>query len=130
MKRFFLAFFFLHVASVAAGLFGGSDVKTSRSSLTGGRAQLPQNAGFWIQGTHRPLFARRKPYKRQRIMKKKPQAPRPSPTVRVDGGPSLSGCSQLTQGCSPQFGCCDPQALCHCRFFNAICFCRRFSQGH
>lgn len=59
-----------------------------------------------------------------------PQDPLPSPTAKVDGGSPLSSCSHLTQACLPQFGCCDPQAFCHCRFFNAICFCRRFSQGH
>lgn len=45
MKLFFLAFFFLHVAFVTAELFGRTDGKTSQNSLTGGRVQLPQNAG-------------------------------------------------------------------------------------
>lgn len=45
MKLLVLAFFFLHVAFVTAGLFAGNDTKTSRSSLTGGRVQPPQNAG-------------------------------------------------------------------------------------
>ncbi|TWW71404.1 hypothetical protein D4764_17G0008870 [Takifugu flavidus] len=59
-----------------------------------------------------------------------PSVPPPSPTVKVDDSPAEASCSQLTQSCVPQFGCCHPQALCHCRFFNAICFCRRFNQGH
>lgn len=45
MKLFILAFFFLHVAFVTAGLFRRTDGKTSQNSLTGGRVQLPQNGG-------------------------------------------------------------------------------------
>lgn len=59
-----------------------------------------------------------------------PSVPLPSPTVKVEDSAAETSCSQLTQSCVPQFGCCDPQALCHCRFFNAICFCRRLNRGH
>lgn len=49
----------------------------------------------------------------------------PSPTTKVEAKPVEPSCSQLKQSCLPQFGCCDPRASCHCRFFNAICICRR-----
>lgn len=49
----------------------------------------------------------------------------PPPTTAVAPKSVKPSCSQLTQSCVPQSGCCDPCASCHCRFFNAICFCRR-----
>uniref|UniRef100_A0A3B3VD41 Agouti domain-containing protein n=1 Tax=Poecilia latipinna TaxID=48699 RepID=A0A3B3VD41_9TELE len=41
----------------------------------------------------------------------------------------MARCSLLGQSCVPLCGCCDPSATCHCRFFNAICFCRRVEQA-
>uniref|UniRef100_A0A3B3WD72 Agouti domain-containing protein n=1 Tax=Poecilia mexicana TaxID=48701 RepID=A0A3B3WD72_9TELE len=41
----------------------------------------------------------------------------------------MARCSLLGQSCVPLCGCCDPCATCHCRFFNAICFCRRVEQA-
>uniref|UniRef100_A0A3B4AE11 Agouti domain-containing protein n=1 Tax=Periophthalmus magnuspinnatus TaxID=409849 RepID=A0A3B4AE11_9GOBI len=49
----------------------------------------------------------------------RPTAPKPA------SKPTTPRCSQLTQSCLPQDGCCDSWASCHCHFFNAICFCRR-----
>ncbi|NP_001092124.1 agouti signaling protein 2 precursor [Takifugu rubripes] len=137
MKLLFLGLFFLHVAFVTAGLFRRDDAKKPRGSVTGSRTLLQQNAGFWSPGRNRPLFARRKLYERHRVLMQTPReraappsVPLPSPTAKVEDSPAEASCSQLTQSCVPQFGCCHPQALCHCRFFNAICFCRRFNQGH
>lgn len=45
MKLAFLCFCVLHVASVCAELLARNDVQTGRDTLTGGRAQLPQEGG-------------------------------------------------------------------------------------
>ncbi|MEQ2317035.1 hypothetical protein AMECASPLE_038691, partial [Ameca splendens] len=47
------------------------------------------------------------------------------PHPKVAPNPSTPKCSQLGQSCVPLCGCCDPCAMCHCRFFNVICFCRK-----
>lgn len=55
-------------------------------------------------------------------------APRATPTLplpQVTPTPVKFTCSHLTQSCLPQSGCCEPHTTCHCRFFSAICFCRR-----
>ncbi|XP_020778844.2 agouti-signaling protein-like [Boleophthalmus pectinirostris] len=80
----------------------------------------------------RPIFARRGQYERQRVqVPAKPHKFPVGPTVpKPAPKPSPSRCSQLTQSCLPQDGCCDLWASCHCHFFNAICFCRRTTPLH
>ncbi|XP_028289104.1 uncharacterized protein LOC114453412 isoform X2 [Parambassis ranga] len=98
------------------------------------RGQASQSTGFNMSRSRvKPLFARRGHYERQRIYVLKPRvvtaAPlHMSPTPEVTPvDPVSPKCSELAQSCLPQSGCCDPCAACHCRFFNAICFCRRVS---
>uniref|UniRef100_A0AAV2L734 Agouti domain-containing protein n=1 Tax=Knipowitschia caucasica TaxID=637954 RepID=A0AAV2L734_KNICA len=79
----------------------------------------------------RPIFARRGQYERQQIhVPVRPKLPvRPAPP-KPALKPLSPRCSQLTQSCLPQDGCCDAWASCHCHFFNAICFCRRTTPKH
>nr|XP_019942824.1 PREDICTED: agouti-signaling protein-like [Paralichthys olivaceus] len=77
----------------------------------------------------KPLFARRGQYERQSVPKRVrvvhiSQHGLPPPS-KVVPRPVKPMCSQLGQSCLPQSGCCEPQTMCHCRFFNTICFCRR-----
>ncbi|XP_068160335.1 agouti-signaling protein-like isoform X2 [Antennarius striatus] len=85
---------------------------------------------FGNRGSTRPLFARRGHYEQQRIQMQKPKLvpvlrKNPPTPSNVPPKPVKPKCSHLTQTCVPQSGCCDPVASCHCRFFKAICFCRR-----
>ncbi|XP_054479316.1 agouti-related protein-like [Anoplopoma fimbria] len=127
----------LHLTVVSAGLYNRNDPRAGHSNVPGSRAKAPQktqppSTGSLIQGRQGPLFARRGQYERQRIHASKPKvvpalpnsAPPPS---KAAPNPVKPECSQLTQSCLPQFGCCDQGATCHCRFFNAICFCRRIT---
>ncbi|XP_029135428.2 agouti-related protein-like [Labrus bergylta] len=135
MKLTVLMFGFLHVSFVSAGLFSLNDLQPAGSSLSrGSRAQVPDTAEPVNpkKGRKRPLFARRGQCERQRVQvpKERPKkvplndlAPPPDSVLK----PTTQKCSQLTQSCMPQSGCCDAGATCHCRFFNAICFCRRMS---
>nr|XP_046228025.1 agouti-signaling protein-like [Scatophagus argus] len=121
-------FCLLHLALVGAGLFSRHDL---HSSVSGRRNQTPHSTGSLSQGRQRSLFARRGHYERQRIHVPKPKevpvTPNglPPPTKSAPKAVQ-STCSELTQSCLPQSGCCDPRASCHCRFFNAICFCRLY----
>ncbi|XP_070784607.1 agouti-related protein-like [Enoplosus armatus] len=120
----------LHLAFVSAGLFRSNDPPVAPSNLSRSRTQDPQSTGSLNQGRQRTLFARRGQYERQRIHVPKPkEVPAPPsdlrPPSKVAPKPVDPNCSQLTQSCLPQSGCCDPCASCHCRFFNTICFCRR-----
>uniref|UniRef100_A0A8C2ZTQ8 Agouti domain-containing protein n=1 Tax=Cyclopterus lumpus TaxID=8103 RepID=A0A8C2ZTQ8_CYCLU len=122
----------LHLTVVVAGQYTRKEHRKDRSNAP---AKAPQNivgvsTGSVISGRQRPLFARRGQYERQRIHTKKPRVvpSRPNgalPPSKAAPKPVMPKCSQLTQSCLPQFGCCDTSAACHCRFFNAICFCRR-----
>ncbi|KAG2458439.1 AGRP protein, partial [Polypterus senegalus] len=38
-------------------------------------------------------------------------------------------CSKVLESCLPFSLCCDPCATCHCRFFNAICYCRKLNRN-
>ncbi|KAM7370130.1 hypothetical protein PAMP_011410 [Pampus punctatissimus] len=116
------------------GLYTRKDPQTGRNNPSVSRAQAPERTGFLNQGRRRTLFARRGQYERQRIHVPKPNVIRVPPNVvsvptnvppPPPKDPAMPVCSQLTQSCLPQSGCCDPCATCHCRFFNAICFCRR-----
>ncbi|XP_051267091.1 uncharacterized protein LOC127369603 [Dicentrarchus labrax] len=123
-------FCILHLAFVSAGLFTRDGLQAAHNNLSGSRAHAPQSTGSLNQGRQRPLFARRGQYERQRIHVPKPKVvpvpPKDLPTPsKVAPKPTKFNCSELTQSCLPQSGCCDPCASCHCRFFNAICFCRR-----
>ncbi|XP_037612214.1 agouti-signaling protein-like [Sebastes umbrosus] len=137
MKLAVLWLCMLHLAFVSAGLFNRKDLQTAHSNVSvSSRAQQtpqriqPLNTGSLNRGRQRPLFARIGQYERQRIIvPKKPKVPVPPKdgpsSPKVVPKPVKPKCSQLTQSCLPQSGCCDPSATCHCRFFNAICFCRR-----
>ncbi|KAM6971542.1 uncharacterized protein LKV04_017098 [Tautogolabrus adspersus] len=131
MKLTVLCFGLLHLSFVSEGLFSRNDLQPAESSLSrSSRAQVAINAGSPKprSGRKRPLFARRGQYERQRVSKERPQKvpqrnipPPPDPALK----PVKQKCSELTQSCVPLSGCCDTGATCHCRFFNAICFCRR-----
>ncbi|KAM8822341.1 uncharacterized protein AB9W97_004813 [Spinachia spinachia] len=135
MKLAVVCLCILHLIAVGAGQSSGTDPCPGRSSVSARRAKAPQkqppsSAGPVIQGKQRPLFARRGQYERKRIPAPKPKVvPSPPkdapPSPKVAPKPVKPTCSQLTRSCSPLFGCCATNATCHCRFFNAICFCRR-----
>ncbi|XP_034562576.1 agouti-signaling protein-like [Notolabrus celidotus] len=138
MQLSVLLFGLLQLSFVSGGPSVRSDVQpagsgvsrnnSSSSSGGSGRAQVPQSTGSVNTGRKRPLFARRGQYERQRVQKPKrvPQnVPPPPPPPDAGVKPTKPKCSQLTQSCTPQSGCCETGASCHCRFFNAICFCRR-----
>ncbi|XP_038580307.1 agouti-related protein-like [Micropterus salmoides] len=119
---------FLHLAIATAGLFTRNDLQAVCSNLSVSTPQAPQGPGPLNQGRVRPLFARRGQYERQRINVPSKEVLVPPndlrPPSNVAPKPVKPNCSQFTQSCLPQSGCCDPFASCHCRFFNAICFCR------
>ncbi|XP_029313986.1 agouti-signaling protein-like [Cottoperca gobio] len=136
MKLAFIWLCFLHLTFVSAGLFTQrNDLQTDHSNVSVSRTQAPQriqplSTGSLNQGRQRPLFARRGQYERQRIHAQKPKVVHVPPNVvsppsKVARKPVKPKCSQLKQSCLPQSGCCNQYATCHCRFFNAICFCRR-----
>uniref|UniRef100_A0A3P9NMP2 Agouti domain-containing protein n=1 Tax=Poecilia reticulata TaxID=8081 RepID=A0A3P9NMP2_POERE len=82
----------------------------------------------------RTLFARRALYEQQKIHETVTFNIfhlTPPPPLKYTS--SLSNfqkkCSLLGQSCVPLCGCCDPCTTCHCRFFNAICYCRRAEQA-
>lgn len=60
------------------------------------------------------------------VLSKKP----PTSSPRTTAKPVDPSCSQVSQSCFPLAGCCDPSAVCRCRFFNAICFCRKIKSTH
>ncbi|XP_041817875.1 agouti-signaling protein-like [Chelmon rostratus] len=134
MKLALSWFCIVHLALVSAMFFTRNDLHaTSGNSLSDRRAQAHQSAGALNHGRQRPLFARRGQYERQRTHKPKPKAvPVPpsdlAPPSKEAPKPAKPNCSQLTQSCLPQSGCCDPCASCRCRFFNAICFCWKTNQ--
>uniref|UniRef100_A0A668ALK6 Agouti domain-containing protein n=1 Tax=Myripristis murdjan TaxID=586833 RepID=A0A668ALK6_9TELE len=81
-----------------------------------------------IQVRQRTLFARRGKYERQKMHVMKPKvapAPPRRPPPKVAPNPISPRCSRTGESCLPQSRCCEPCATCHCRFFNAICFCRK-----
>ncbi|TDG97085.1 hypothetical protein EPR50_G00222320 [Perca flavescens] len=120
----------VHLALVSAGLFTRNDLQAAHSNVSSRRVRAPQSTESLYRGRQRPLFARRGQYERQRIhVPKDKVAPVPlndiPPPPKVTPKPMKPNCSSLTQSCLPQSGCCDPFATCHCRFFNAVCVCRR-----
>ncbi|XP_040921853.1 agouti-signaling protein-like [Toxotes jaculatrix] len=131
MKPALLCLCVLHVACVSAGLFRRNDLQAAHRNLSAIRAQAPQSTVSLNQGRQRPLFARRGQYERQSAPKSRVvPVPPNDPPPKVTANSVKPACSQLTQSCLPQSGCCDLHATCHCRFFNAICFCRRTSSQH
>ncbi|KAK1174084.1 agouti-signaling protein 2b [Acipenser oxyrinchus oxyrinchus] len=64
------------------------------------------------------LFAKRKTQEQQGIRLLKPQQ---------ESWQAIRRCSRALESCIPHSLCCDLCATCHCRFFNAICYCRRLS---
>uniref|UniRef100_UPI0037E78E93 agouti-signaling protein-like n=1 Tax=Semicossyphus pulcher TaxID=241346 RepID=UPI0037E78E93 len=136
MKLTVLCFCFLHVSFISAGLLSTNDLQSAGSSglsRSGSRTQTPQNTESLNPGRKRPLFARRGQYERQRVHVPKPKkvpAKETPPPPAVVSKPPKPKCSQLTQSCLPQSGCCEAGSTCHCRFFNAICFCRRTNSSH
>ncbi|XP_039610091.1 agouti-related protein-like [Polypterus senegalus] len=63
---------------------------------------------------------------RKQIQQKKPnrvmKPPRESRRL-------MPKCSKVLESCLPFSLCCDPCATCHCRFFNAICYCRKLNRN-
>ncbi|XP_023181817.1 agouti-signaling protein-like isoform X1 [Xiphophorus maculatus] len=123
---------FLHFALLSFGLDTYISLSRSKASHS--------HAGYINQDRVRTLFTRRALYEQQKNheTKKSRVVPHPPPqndTSRPRLGlpkppvkpkpPVMPRCSLLGQSCVPLSGCCDPCATCHCRFFNAICFCRR-----
>uniref|UniRef100_A0A3Q1FA27 Agouti domain-containing protein n=1 Tax=Acanthochromis polyacanthus TaxID=80966 RepID=A0A3Q1FA27_9TELE len=133
MKLELLCLCLLHLAFLSCGLFAHSELQSAGGSLSVNRSQVTPSPG--VSDQVGSLFARRRQYGRQMIYVQKPRvvpvAPGvPSTPAKVASKPMKPKCSQLNHTCSPQAGCCDPCATCHCRFFNAICFCRRKSSQH
>ncbi|XP_036935267.1 agouti-signaling protein-like [Acanthopagrus latus] len=125
MKLAVTWFWILYLALISAGLFTRNDLSAARRNVSDS-----QSTGSLNNNRHRTLFARRGKYERQRIYVPKPRVvPVPSddlePPAKVSPKPVKPSCSQLTQSCQPLSGCCDRCASCHCRFFNAICYCRK-----
>ncbi|XP_034429067.1 agouti-signaling protein-like [Hippoglossus hippoglossus] len=119
----------VHVALVHAVLLARDELQQTASSTKAKTTQSTESANHVRQ---RPLFARRGQYERQSVPKRKvghnSQHGRPPPP-KVVPRPVKPMCSQLGQSCLPQSGCCGRRTMCHCRFFNAICFCRRKSSA-
>ncbi|XP_061569715.1 agouti-signaling protein-like [Cololabis saira] len=116
----------LHLANGSSGLKSPKGLQVSRNNLSLSGAQIAQSKDSM---SHRgPLFARRGHYEQQKIHVAKPTAsPHPQNHIpqSVKVKPGKPNCSPSGQSCLPQSGCCDLCATCHCRFFNAICFCRK-----
>uniref|UniRef100_A0A8C5H6Y5 Agouti domain-containing protein n=1 Tax=Gouania willdenowi TaxID=441366 RepID=A0A8C5H6Y5_GOUWI len=102
----------LYVSLGCCRLFARTESLTDHRDPAG-PSPGPQSAGSVSRGRIQPLFARRGQYERQR-----------SPS-KLDQDSVKPTCSQLTQSCRPVSGCCDVAVMCHCRFFNTICFCHR-----
>lgn len=122
----------VYIMTVDGRIFTRNDLQNSYRKTSGNRPAQKQGRPLSAaQQRQRPIFARRGQYERQRLhvpakFKFPVQPTPPKPAEKL-----LKGrCSQLTQSCIPQDGCCDPWASCHCHFFNAICFCRRIGQHH
>ncbi|XP_062235990.1 agouti-signaling protein-like [Platichthys flesus] len=116
----------VHVCLVHAGLFGRDELQQTASST---KTKTSQSTGSSNHVRQRPLFARRGQYERQSVPKRKAghnsQHGRPPPSKGVPRPVKPIMCAQLGQSCLPQSGCCVRHHICHCRFFNTICFCRR-----
>ncbi|XP_008305912.1 agouti-signaling protein-like [Cynoglossus semilaevis] len=118
----------LHLALVSARLFAHSGLQAAYNN----KGHAPQSLGS-ANGRQRPLFARRGQYERQSLPSRAvyassrglPAPPRIAPPPKAAPKPVKPTCSLLAQSCLPQSGCCEPHTTCHCRFFNAICFCRK-----
>ncbi|XP_043960413.1 agouti-signaling protein-like [Gambusia affinis] len=118
---------FLHFALLSFGLDTYISLSRTKASHS--------DAGYINQDRVRRLFAKRALYEQQKT-KKSSIVPHPAPQndvsrpkARLPKPPVMPGCSLLGQSCVPLCGCCDPCATCHCRFFNAICFCRRVERA-
>lgn len=116
----------MYVAAVHGRIFTRNDLQSTYRKVSANKPAQNQVRTVNAAQRQRPIFARRGQYERQRIhvpaKHKFPVQPTaPKPAVK----PPNPRCSQLTQSCLPQDGCCDAWASCHCHFFNAICFCRR-----
>uniref|UniRef100_A0A3P8SD28 Agouti domain-containing protein n=1 Tax=Amphiprion percula TaxID=161767 RepID=A0A3P8SD28_AMPPE len=133
MKLALLYLCVLHLALLSCGLFPRNDLQAAAGNLSVNRSQV--SPMVLNQGRVRPLFARSGQYEQQTVYVQKPKVVPVAPSVastpaKVASKPIKPKCSQLKQTCLPQAGCCDPCVTCHCRFFNAICFCRRMSSRH
>ncbi|KAM4533886.1 uncharacterized protein PAE49_022236 [Odontesthes bonariensis] len=127
MKLAVVCLCILHLAWGSSGFYTRSSPQASRgNTLLSGATQSKVSTN---NGRVRPLFARRRHYERQRIRVPKPKlVPLPLkdvPRAKVAPHPEKAKCSPLGQSCLIQSGCCEPCSTCHCRFFNAICFCRK-----
>ncbi|XP_017157331.1 U13-lycotoxin-Ls1d-like [Poecilia reticulata] len=120
---------FLHFVLLSFGL--DTYISLSRSKA------FHSDATYVNQDRVRTLFARRALYEQQKIheTKKSSIVPPPQPQNDVSRPKAVpkpqvtARCSLLGQSCVPLCGCCDPCTTCHCRFFNAICYCRRAEQA-
>ncbi|XP_029978657.1 agouti-signaling protein-like [Sphaeramia orbicularis] len=134
MKLAILCLCVLCVALADGRIFTRNDLQIAHKNMAGNRAQIPHSsAKSSNQSKQRTLFARRGQYERQRIHVPKPKVVPSSPSApspKRRPKPVKPRCSQLTQSCVPQDGCCDRWAACHCHFFNAICHCRRTNPNH
>ncbi|XP_029385338.1 agouti-related protein-like isoform X2 [Echeneis naucrates] len=116
----------------SAGLLARNNLQGAYSALSSSRNRDTQTPGLLNQGRQRPLFARRGQYERQSVPSRVVPVPpkhgpplSPPPPPKVTAKPVKLKCSHRSQSCTPQSGCCEPYTTCHCRFFSAICFCRK-----
>uniref|UniRef100_A0A3P9H4K1 Agouti domain-containing protein n=1 Tax=Oryzias latipes TaxID=8090 RepID=A0A3P9H4K1_ORYLA len=93
------------------------------------KEQTFQSKGLANQDRVGPLFARRRQYEYQQLLGPKtvvlPLSQNDVLHTKVERKRIKPGCSLLGQSCSRLSGCCEACATCHCRFFSAICFCRK-----
>ncbi|XP_015209867.2 agouti-signaling protein 2b [Lepisosteus oculatus] len=122
-RRFLVCACLIHAAAVHS-LF---DIKDPEKRNISDRAEMnlmsedqySVETGVWNQGKPKTVFARRA-VKEQQILRALKQKQAPEPPSRR--------CSRVMESCIFHSLCCDPCASCHCRFFNAICYCRRLNR--
>ncbi|RVE58995.1 hypothetical protein OJAV_G00199860 [Oryzias javanicus] len=123
MKSLILFLVFLHLTLV------GSSPPAKPRHIWPSEEQTVQSIGSTNPVRVGPLFARRGQYEYQQLLVPKTVVHPPSQNdilhTKVERKPVKPGCSQLGQSCSRLSGCCEACATCHCRFFSAICFCRK-----
>ncbi|XP_035269870.1 agouti-related protein-like isoform X2 [Anguilla anguilla] len=79
----------------------------------------PMETGVRNQGKRKTLFARRTLHEGQ-----SPRAVKLKVRLRPPG----RRCYRMMESCLPSMHCCDPCAICNCRFFNTVCYCWKLEQ--
>ncbi|KAG9333071.1 hypothetical protein AGOR_G00172850 [Albula goreensis] len=117
-----LCFCLLRVASVHS-MLDARDVPKNSDVDVSLKDKPSVESGARNQGKTKALFARRGLQERQKLRVVKVQKV-PAPALP----PPARRCSRVMESCIPHTPCCDPCSTCHCRFFNAICYCWRLGR--